>query len=252
MTRFLNGLIMAFTMYTIIPMPNNKWEEKNFPFILINLPIIGLIVGLLWYGVSLLIIKFNIAKEMACAIIMIFPLLLTGFIHIDGYMDTCDAIFSRASLEKKKEILKDSRVGAFAVIGAISLTLFYYSAILGIFEKDEIYLKALIFIPIFSRCITVLFVIKTKLISETGFIASFKKDMNNKYAVIVLLILIIAIVVSYFVAGKILLFVAFINIIFAIIIGLFCTRQLNGISGDLCGFIITLSSAVTLCILSII
>ena len=47
MIRFLNGLIMAFTMYTTIPMPKNKWEEKNFPFILVNLPIVGIFIGIL-------------------------------------------------------------------------------------------------------------------------------------------------------------------------------------------------------------
>lgn len=101
MIRFLNGLIMAFTMYTTIPMPKNKWEEKNFPFILVNLPTIGVFIGILWYVIALVLRKINLNQEISTVILMLFPLILTGFIHIDGYMDTCDAIFSRASLEKK-------------------------------------------------------------------------------------------------------------------------------------------------------
>ena len=38
-------------------------------------------------------------------------------IHMDGFLDTMDALNSYGSREKKLEILKDSRTGAFAVIG---------------------------------------------------------------------------------------------------------------------------------------
>lgn len=252
MIRFLNGLIMAFTMYTTIPMPKNKWEEKNFPFILVNLPIVGIFIGILWYFIALVLIKVNLSQQISTVILMLFPLILTGFIHIDGYMDTCDAIFSRASLEKKREILKDSRVGAFAVIGAISLAFFYYASIQEIIVKNQEYLKALIFIPVFSRCMAVLFTIKTKLISEKGFIADFKKGMNKKHFLSIVSILILSILLAYFIAGEFMIFIALMNILFASFSALYSINQMNGISGDLCGFIITLSSALSLGVLAII
>ncbi len=197
MLKFLNGLIMAFTMYTIVPMPYKKWEEKNFPYILVSLPFIGLFIGLLWYVISLML--FDLKKEIVYVIVMFFPLALTGFIHIDGYMDTCDAIFSRAPLEKKKQILKDPRVGAFAVIGLVFLFFIFYSSLSEILKKDISYLKTFIFIPVFSRCMTVLFIIKTKAMSDEGFIASFKKNLNNKHFFIVIFMLFFAITLSYFI-----------------------------------------------------
>ena len=45
------------------------------------------------------------------------PILVTGGIHLDGFMDTSDAIASWQTRERRLEILKDSHVGAFAVIG---------------------------------------------------------------------------------------------------------------------------------------
>lgn len=45
------------------------------------------------------------------------PVLVNGGIHMDGFLDTMDALNSYGSREKKLEILKDSRTGAFAVIG---------------------------------------------------------------------------------------------------------------------------------------
>jgi len=45
------------------------------------------------------------------------PVLVNGGIHMDGFLDTMDALNSYGSREKKLEILKDSCTGAFAVIG---------------------------------------------------------------------------------------------------------------------------------------
>ncbi len=47
---------------------------------------------------------------------MLVPIFLTGAIHLDGFMDTCDALASHADREKKLEIMKDPHCGAFAVI----------------------------------------------------------------------------------------------------------------------------------------
>ena len=51
------------------------------------------------------------------AVAALLPLLITGGIHMDGYMDTTDALASWQSQEKRLEILKDSHTGAFAVMG---------------------------------------------------------------------------------------------------------------------------------------
>lgn len=52
---------------------------------------------------------------------------VTGFIHLDGFMDCSDAVLSRRDLERRREILKDSHVGSFAVICLTLLALFQYS-----------------------------------------------------------------------------------------------------------------------------
>ena len=244
----LNGIIMSFSMYTTIPMPQNKWEEKNFPFIIVGLPFVGLVIGLIWVFISKILINTNISIIINSTIICLIPLFLSGFIHIDGYMDTCDAIFSRASLEKKYKILKDSHVGAFAVIGLLIIGLIYYVSIYEILSKQK-NIISLIFIPIFSRGITSLFIIKTKPISEEGFIASFKKELNNKHFISIILILTVFFILAYFLG---IIKIVCINIILCIIFALYCIKDLKGISGDLCGFIITTSSAMSLFFLAIL
>ena len=55
------------------------------------------------------------------------PWCLTGFIHLDGFMDCCDAVLSRRDQARRREILKDSHVGSFAVICLVLLAMAGYS-----------------------------------------------------------------------------------------------------------------------------
>ncbi len=239
---------MSFSMYTTIPMPYIEWEEKRFPYIIVGLPFVGFVIGVIWFLCANILIKTNIPITIKSVLVCLIPLFLSGFIHIDGYMDTCDAIFSRASLEKKYKILKDSLVGAFAVIGILIIAFVYYISIYEIL-KNQKNIISLIFIPIFSRGITSLFIIKIKPISKEGFIATFKKDLNNKHFYSMILILILFFILSYyFNITKIIL----INILACIIFSIYCIKDLKGISGDLCGFIITTSSVTTLLFLAIL
>ncbi len=244
----LKGIIMCFSMYTTIPMPYIEWEEKRFPYLIMSLSFVGLVIGLIWFLFTSFLIKLNIPITIKSVLVCLIPLFLSGFIHIDGYMDTCDAIFSRASLEKKYKILKDSLVGAFAVIGLLVIAFIYYISIYEILKNSKNIIP-LIFIPIFSRGITSLLIIKVSPISKEGFIATFKKDLTNRHFNIILLILTLFFILGcYFNIGKIIL----INIICCIVFGIFCIKDLKGISGDLCGFIITTSSTTTLLFLAIL
>ncbi|MFR4987241.1 MAG: adenosylcobinamide-GDP ribazoletransferase [Lachnospirales bacterium] len=239
---------MSFSMYTTIPMPNIQWEEKRFPYVITSLPLVGFIIGLIWFFGTNILNKLLIPVTIKTVLVCLIPLFLSGFIHIDGYMDTCDAIFSRASLEKKYKILKDSCVGAFAVIGLLIISFLYYVSIYEVLKQGK-NIIALIFIPIFSRGITSLFIIKINAISKEGFIASFKKGLNNSHFLLVLILLLIFFILGYFLdVYKIII----INILACIIFAIFCIRDLKGISGDLCGFIITLGSLISIIFLAIL
>ncbi len=242
----LDGIIMAFSMYTTIPMPN-KWNDKNFPYIIANLSIVGIVIGIIWVFLVNIINIFDFSLTIKTAIICVIPLFLSGFIHIDGFMDTCDAIFSRASLEKKYEILKDSRVGAFAVIGFVIISIFYYICMYEILKQNK-NINSLIFIPMFSRGFVSIYIMKTNPSLNSGFISSFKKDLKQKHFYIGLILLSFFSILSYLYIG-IDLFI--IMLLISFILYIYCKRIFQGISGDLCGFIITLTSFIGILYLSL-
>jgi adenosylcobinamide-GDP ribazoletransferase len=55
--------------------------------------------------------------------------LATGALHLDGLLDTCDGLFGGRSVEARLRILRDERVGAFAVVGGLLVVLLKFSAL---------------------------------------------------------------------------------------------------------------------------
>ena len=112
----LKGLVIAFASYTRIPMPQVDWSEENRRWSMCFFPLIGVVVGgLIWLWLALCD-GLHIGPFLRGAIGAALPLLITGGIHMDGFMDVTDAMSSWQTKEKRLEILKDSHVGAFAVI----------------------------------------------------------------------------------------------------------------------------------------
>ena len=112
----LKGLVIAFASYTRIPMPQVDWSAENRRWSMCFFPLIGVVVGgLIWLWLALCD-GLHIGPFLRGAIGAVLPLLVTGGIHMDGFMDVTDAMSSWQTKEKRLEILKDSHVGAFAVI----------------------------------------------------------------------------------------------------------------------------------------
>lgn len=96
------------------PCPKKLWSETARRKMLVCLPLVGLLVGGIWAGAWLLL--RGAPGPVRAAVCAAVPWLVTGFMHLDGYMDVCDAVLSRRDLPTRRRILKDSHCGAFAVI----------------------------------------------------------------------------------------------------------------------------------------
>ena len=115
--HLIHSFIIAFSTYSRIPMPRDEWTEENKRFSMCFFPLVGAAVGLvlaLWLWICNLL---GIGFFLRGAVASVLALLVTGGIHMDGFMDTMDAISSWQTRERRLEILKDSHTGAFAVIG---------------------------------------------------------------------------------------------------------------------------------------
>ena len=91
-------------------------------------PSVGLVLGGLLAAADALL-GLVLPREPRDALLLVLLALLTGGLHLDGFMDTCDGLFSLRSPAERLAIFRDSRVGSFGVVGAATLLLVQWAAL---------------------------------------------------------------------------------------------------------------------------
>ena len=94
-------------------------------------PLVGLILGVLLLIANLLLAHLFSAGIRA-ALVLALWVLLSGGLHLDGFLDACDGLLGGFTPESRLEIMRDERVGAFALAGGVLLLLVKYSALFAI------------------------------------------------------------------------------------------------------------------------
>lgn len=150
MKSFFHAFFMCQSMFCAIPCPCKIWDEDARDKLLWCLPLVGLEIGLLWWCLGLLCRFLGLSQAVSGIALCAMPFFATGFIHLDGFMDVTDAVGSCRDLAKRREILKDSHVGSFAVIGVVLLILCQFAFCVSFNQKTDI--RVLIVIPVVSRC----------------------------------------------------------------------------------------------------
>lgn len=227
---------MCLGMFTAIPCPYRPWDEDARDMMLVMLPPVGLVIGLLWFALAAL--AGQALSVVHSALIAALPWLLTGFIHLDGYMDTCDAMLSWRPLEKRLEILKDSHTGAYAVVGLGLLMLLSYDAVSG----KALDLRPLLFIPVVSRCGSALSVLTLRPIGHSQYAQTRGKAAQRMAVALMWLITVVSCALWL---GR----PAIALLVETAAYGLAMTwvyRTLKGVSGDVAGFALTVSECAAL------
>ena len=251
MKKLYKGFIMALSMFTIIPTPYVEWDDEGVKNMMKFYPIIGLIVGFIWSIAYYLIDFLNTSIVLKSSLIMIVPFIITGMLHLDGFMDVCDAILSRRDREEKLRILKDSTIGAFAVISLLILFFLQFGGIYSIVEKN-IPFYILILIPIVSRSSVGYFLLSRQTIKESTLGTYFKKGTNIKDILIMVFSLILVTITAFF-----LLQIYGLILITLIVLGVTlvvekCKKEFGGISGDVAGFALVVGEVTGTLVLGII
>ncbi len=249
----LYGLLIAFSMYSKIPVPMVRWTKERLRYVLCWFPAVGAACGLalwLWFSLAWALAIHPVCAGMAGSCI---PLLVSGGIHMDGFLDTVDARSSYASREKKLMILKDPYTGAFAVIAAIVYMLLYCACLIQLFSdgaQPEGRNMAAAFCLVFAleRAFSGLSVALFPCAKDSGLARTFSDAAQKRTAVIVLMIWILALLM---VIGWIAGFWAA-GMVVAVGAGVFfyyrqvAKKEFGGITGDLAGWFLQLFEAAAL------
>lgn len=172
----MESFVIAFSMYSRIPMPFVEWSERGMKYAFCFFPLIGLVIGAC-------VSMFAWAAQKAGLGILAFallgtaiPLLITGGIHMDGFLDVTDARSSYQSRERKLEILKDPHAGAFAIAGCGVYLLLYAAAFSELQEKA---FPAIAGIYVMTRALSGLSVLCFPKARKNGLAATFAKGTGS-------------------------------------------------------------------------
>ena len=164
-------------MYSKIPMPMADWNKENMKYTFCFFPFIGLVIGALSYLVGWAGGKFGFNPSFVSAVLVLVPVAVTGGIHVDGLLDTSDALSSWQERTRRLEILKDSHAGAFAIIVCCG----YFLAAFGIWTEagaEDIGILAVGFI--LSRALNGFGICTFPCAKNSGLAATFAQAADRK------------------------------------------------------------------------
>ncbi|MEK5258909.1 adenosylcobinamide-GDP ribazoletransferase [Paenibacillus sp. MABNS29] len=150
MSRERQAVAAAFQFLTRLPV---KAELDFSPDLLKRsasyYPLVGVVIGIIVWGFAAL--ASMVLPPLPCAILtLVVWVWLTGGLHLDGWMDAADALFSYRSRERMLEIMKDSRVGAMGVIACVLLLMLKASLLYTVLVERNV--SGLLLLPmVWSR-----------------------------------------------------------------------------------------------------
>jgi adenosylcobinamide-GDP ribazoletransferase len=206
-------------------------------------PLVGLFLGALLLGVE------RGAREvfpvyLTAALLLVFLVVITRGLHLDGFMDVCDGLFGGYTRERRLEIMRDSHVGAFAVIGAASLLLLKYGGLVSLLTLPTIGREwVLLLFPTLSRWAMVILLGAFPYVRRRGLGSPFHQGKSGLSTAVAAVIAVAASVLLGGVGGA-----AMLLGVSALVwlLGLVMSRMLGGLTGDTYGATNELTEAVAL------
>lgn len=236
--HIIKSFFIAFSIYSKIPVPQFEWKEEDMKYTLCFFPWIGLVIGGLLYLWMRCSLYFNVRVITNILIGVAIPLLVTGGFHVDGFMDTMDALHSYQTRERKLEILKDSHIGAFAVI----MLLLYYFIYMGAYAQIQTSSAFEIFCLGFylSRILSGIGVVSFPSAKNDGMLYCFASTAHER---IVKGTLYLQLVLCF--GCMLAIEIETAAVLIAVAIGIFlyyrakCVKEFGGITGDTAGYFVT-------------
>jgi adenosylcobinamide-GDP ribazoletransferase len=243
------GFIAALGFLSVLPLPGSARLLRNAgaqpPFVIGAgyFSLVGLLLAALLTLLTL-VLGLALPSLALVAILVVALVALTGGLHLDGLMDSCDGLFGGTTPESKLEIMRDSSVGSFGILAGVCLLLLKF-AFFASLSIHQLPLALLMTLPT-ARWGMVLVARIFPPARPMGLGAAFHYAITGRG---LLLAGIIALIVAL-IAGRLvgLAVWAWMTVV-AVAIGAVMTRQLGGLTGDTYGAIAEFSEMIGLLLL---
>jgi adenosylcobinamide-GDP ribazoletransferase len=120
------GLGTAISFLTVLPVPARLGGKPDLGRAAPWFPVVGLVVAGLVIVLDMAMLLGGWNVPVRSVISLAASVMLTGMLHLDGLMDTCDGLASGRRGAAMLEVMRDSRVGAAGAAGGCVALLAWY------------------------------------------------------------------------------------------------------------------------------
>lgn len=230
----------ALKFLTIIPVP---WRRGASPEELGRsigyFPVVGIIIGLILAGLNWLL-GLLLPSIVVNALLIVSMVVISGALHLDGFVDTCDGIAGHKTVEDRWRVMHDSRAGAFGIVGVFLLLLIKYVSLNSV--PENLLMVTLVLMPVVSRWAMVYTVFAYPYARPAGLGKIFKQEANwQRFTAATLIALAVAIGLArlanmtyFYLAGLVIMLS-----IWVIVVGMaaYLKHKFSGLTGDTYGAI---------------
>lgn len=144
------SLLAALQFLTIVPpVVRRPFTPAELGRAVGFFPLVGLLLGGVLAGLNRGLMRV-FPSGVTAVLVLAAWVALTGALHLDGFLDTCDGLFGGGDPEARLRILRDTQVGAFAVAGGVLLLLVKYAALAAIVVEAQ-HAVPLLVTPVLGR-----------------------------------------------------------------------------------------------------
>jgi len=210
-------------------------------------PLVGLLIGLMLAGLNWLL-GFVLPQAVVNVLLIVASVLITGALHLDGFLDTCDGLGGHGTPEERWRIMDDSRAGGFGVIGIATLLLTKYVTLNSI--PTHLLTATLVFMPVVSRWAMVYAIFAYPYAKPAG-LGKILKEATGWPALTLATIITLAAALAWvwWVAGLAVLVTTWLLVV---LVAAYLRRKFAGLTGDSYGTINEMSEVWILILVSML
>lgn len=245
---WIKGFLINLQFFTTIPIRLAlPMDKKHLERAIQTFPLLGLLQGGIYAGILYAMVEWTPFSALAAAFgLWLASIIVTGGIHLDGWIDSSDAFFSYGDKDKRLEIMKDPRTGAFGVLSVVVLLsakfFFIYEIITRL--QSATYLLA-IAIPFVSKMLMGILLVLVKPAKNEGLGALFR-NASSKRTLWIYPVYLLLFAATSFLTGLSICFASY--VLAAILVFLFLRKKIiewfGGITGDTLGASVELTEVL--------
>jgi len=188
--------------------------------------VVGIIIGLILAGLNWLL-GLLLPSVVVNVLLIVSLVVISGALHLDGFVDTCDGIAGHKTVEERWRVMRDSRVGGFGIVGICCLLLVKYISLNSVPETSL--MVTLVLMPVVSRWAMVYAIFAYPYAKPSGLGKVFKQGASWQRLTIATLIALAVAVVLARLAGLVIMFGIWVIVI---AMAAYLKRKFSGLTGD--------------------